>query len=346
MDKSPTVVFRPTASFQQVLPSDLAKMIIMLIFISLLFTVYQVHDWQRWVGLILLMGWVIYTLSPKSSLRLHLGQQGLHFSPKPSKFLPHLKNIEAVNIKKIKIIKSKTAFNLRGSGTVSIYVLSLPEDVQGRPQVCVLNPRDWQSDGGQLLVDELKIRFPALIQEQLNTSILEPVKIFDEIADHPIALDLGRFAGILSLTSLAGVVMGFILVIANPFESMTWGNYPQMLWWFAGAMAIFLMLIFVFHPIKLMSKFINILFVIPLFTGASVLVLHGASMAAIDAQQPTETVSLQLIQHTRHYDHWSTPQGWQLSCARTNQPIGKMRLASVQHSMFGIVRINPKRFCT
>lgn len=345
MDHSRTVVFRPTASFQYMLPSQIANMIITSILISMLFAGYHLHDWQLWIGAVLIMGWVIYTLPPKSSLRLHLGEQGIHFSPQPSKFLPHLKNVEAATIKKIKIIKSKTAFNLWGSGTVSIYVLSLPENVQGRPQVCVLNPRDWQSDRGQLLVDELKSQFPALIQEQLNTSILEPVKIFDEIEDHPMALDLGRFAGVLSLGSVALLIVGFILFVFNPFESLTWGSYPQVLWWLAGGMAMFLTLIFLFHPIKPMSKLVNIVLVIPLFTAASTFLLHSGGMLVIDAQQTTEQVSLQLMQQNEHYDQWSTLQGWQISCPRTAQPIGQTRRASVQHSIFGVVRINPKRFC-
>lgn len=346
MDQSRTVVFRPTASFQQVLPSQIANMIMTSLSMSLLFAGYHLHDWQLWIGCVLIMGWVIYTLPSKSSLQLHLSKQGIHFFPQPKAGLPRLKNVDFAQINQIKIIENNSIWQSRRDRQTLIYVLSHRQPAEKRPQMLILKLQDWQSDQGHSLITVLQKQFAGRVQQYVQTSILEPIQILDPEDEHPLDLDLGRWAGLAILSSLASMIVGFILFFFNPFESLTWGDYPQLLKGIAVVIAVILAGLFWWQPIKKLAKLTNIIFVIPIFTAANIFLIHSAGMAVADAWQPNQHIQMTLIKQTKHADQWSTAQGWHVYCPRTAQNIGDQRMARIQHSILGVVRMKLTRFCT
>jgi hypothetical protein len=342
METNNVIEYRPTAKFLNVRVSMIGYFLVIVISSVHRFREHDLSDWQPWCSLIVLLSAVYLLKQPQKQIRMRISPEGIEFTQPQSGLLSPLNDIPQHEIAKIQWIVGSPKGRWSLQRTSYVLLVSRMDNKYGYPRRQHIQDAQWQSDSGQSPSSVLAEYFPERVEKiQQNNHW----RLSSPVVD-PHALDLGSMAEYCMWSCLACCIVGFLLFFLNPYESLTWGDYQTVVWYLAAIIGSITALLFIFSKIKLLAKIINILMIVPLFSAAVTLLVHGFLMIGNDVFAPSTHTTFELVKQHDDRDTWRSAHGWTMHCTLTQHRVSEQKIANVKHGWFDLVRINRKRFCT
>ena len=302
---------------------------------------YDLRHLQAWLSLIALLGMSYLVFQPQKKIRMRISPKGIEFTQPKSWLLSPLNDIPQHEIEKIQWIVGNPKGRWSLQRTSYVLLVSRTNNKYGYPRRQQIEDEQWQSDSGQSPSSLLAEYFPERVEKiQQNNHW----RLSSPVVD-PHTLELGKVAEYCMWSCLTCCIVGFLTTSLNPYESLTWGHYQTVVWYIAAIIGLITVLLFIFAKIKLLAKVINILIVVPLFSAAVTLVVHGFLMIGNDVFTASTQTTFELIEQHDNRDIWRSVQGWSMHCALTQYRVGEQKTVMVKQGWFDLVRINPKRLC-
>lgn len=341
MEANNVIEYRPTKQYLNVRSFISMKLFTFILMFFNIFARYGLKDWQAWLSLIALFGMSYLVFQPQKKIRMRVSAKGIEFTQPQSLFLSPLLDVPQHDIAEIQWIVGNPKGRWSLQRTSYILLVSRTNNKYGYPRRQQIQDAQWQSDSGQSPSSLLAEYFPERVEKIQQNSHW---RLSSPVVD-PQALELGKIAEYCMLACLVCCVVGFLTIFLNPYEALVWGDYQTVIWYLATIICSITALIFILSKIKLLAKIINILIVVPLFSAAVTLVVHGFLMIGNDVFAPSTQTTFELVEQHNDRDTWRSVQGWSTYCALTQYRVGEQKTVMVKQGWFDLVRINPKRLC-